>query len=434
MRKILLFLCVLISAAASAPAETVNLDEAIDIILEYNPDVSDAVENIRNAEENIPSVLSIEKSRLGVSGSYAADLVPDETAFPGTGGGEGSLSASANLSVPILPQLSVSGRINDRASGEVSLSLSPFALPNVSPQQQAAYEKALVSLEYTARSVAFSAENTILSYLAEADALIYAEKQLLIAEKSYDLTKLSYDLGESTFTEVQDAASNLSSKRQQLITARKSRLEAEKNLKLLFGPGRETPQIAQITSGELARRIAGRMEAVDAKKGSAPYSSAVENYSIDLKRLQAELDRTWGWRPDLSVGSSLSFPGGDFSLSASLSISPSDFKGGERADLEEAIEALQDDIATEHYVLDLEKELKMGSIEIALEALDAAGLQLEQARTLFEEEKILAAEGERTELELLKAEANVIAAENTVFQQSAAVLRAQNDYLLLFPE
>jgi outer membrane protein TolC len=434
MRKMLLLFFIPAFTVLPVCAEEVGLDEAIAIILESNPDVIDAVKSVREAEENIPSAFSIEKARLGVSGSYAADLIPDETAGPLPSSGEGNLSASANLSVPIIPQVSLSGRINDRASGEVSLSLSPFALPNVSPQQKAAYEKAVVSLEYTSRALAANAENTILSYLSKADELSYAEKQLLIAEKSYNVTKLSYELGESTFTDVQNAASNLTSKRQQLFNARKSRLEAEKSLKLLFGPSLETPEIADISTDELQQRITARSKAVNVKKDAAPYSSAVENYAVDLDRLQGELDRTWGWRPDLSVGSSLSFPGGDFSLSASLSISPSDFQGDKRADIEEDIEDLKRDMDTEQYVLRLEKELKMRSIEIALQALEMARLQLEQAHTLYEEEKILAAEGERTELELLKAEASVISAENGLFQQSAAVLRAQSDYLLLFPD
>jgi outer membrane protein TolC len=432
-----------LSLASPLGAETLTLQETVERILLTNPDIARAQRSVREADDEIEPIVTLEKTRLSVSGSYADTIVEGDSA-PATGGignaGSGSddqgwglpFDANASLNVPIFPQMSLGGSISSRGSGEVSLSISPFASPNRTPRQIEAYQQALIKLGSLERQIAAQAESAVLNYLNTVRELEYARMALEVEEEVYSIAKQSYDLGETTVSDLQDASTKLNTVRQSYYNAQKKRLEAVKTIKLLLGPGTESPEILFMSLEDLRQLIDARNGEIAESAGTIPTSQSLETSRVSLESLQEQLKDDWPWRPNFSISGKIDIPDTSFTIGASLSFSPADLKIDSRQDLKNSIDDTIEGIAQEEYVLSLELELAHQSLEISEGALDSALTGLEQAGVLLEETKLLRQHGERTAVELRQSELNAFKAQNTAYQQAMSLLKTQNDLLLMY--
>ena len=172
---ILLGICL---TAFAGPLE-VSLDEFVSLVLANNRDIEKSERSVRDAESELKGWLSLEDTRLDLSGSlrYLPPAVVEEArrAAEGQTGGETvdvtpiaaptTLSGTLSVSVPIIPQVSMSGQMSSAGNGSVSLSLKPFATGIEDPAGVEVYRKAVLQLVDARSRTAYDAEEAGLSLL-----------------------------------------------------------------------------------------------------------------------------------------------------------------------------------------------------------------------------------------------------------------------------
>lgn len=441
MRRAFLAFWLATGLLGRASLQGLNIDEAVALAVESSPEVIAAVEAARDAAEAVGSPFELEKSRLSVTGSYqpATESGGREGSTP-TSESEDPYSAAADLSLPVLPQLSLSGSLDSAGKGSASVTLAPFAPWNFYTVEQGAYRQTLAELEAKVAETGARAERLVLDYLVARSRVEHAKEAAVLAEESYEAVRRSYDLGEVGFDDVRDAQQEVSDARRQHLSAQKTLVAAGKTLSLLLGPtvirshtGSDgSIRIEPLTTEEVLRRAGERRLVVDRLDPARSSSTALERSRIELETLKRQERETWLWRPALTVKGGMSFPDSRLTASISLSFSPSDLNDDRLGDLASAIEDTADAIATEQFTLALDVEAARRSVEISREALDAALLDRERARVLAEEAEILLEHGERTVIEAHQARLSLESAEIGVFQAAADLLSAQSDYLLYF--
>lgn len=419
-----------------------DIDEAVAMAVESSPDVVDAVAAAERAAERIGSVFELDSVRFGLSGSYREQSAENDSdarpGGPGQPGDASPYSGSADVTLPIIPQLSMSGSVDTDFDGSVSVSLKPFARSNTYTKERGEYRKALSELETQILRTRSAAEKAALEYLSSLRRLALAEAELSLAEDSYEVTTKTYELGETTVDALRDAQSAVGAKRRAYFSARNRATDRTKALSLLLGPSvydRSDSSIVEPLDLEtLVSRVHERTAYTADMTQAAEYSPAVEMASIELESLEAQLRETWLWRPNLSIQGTVDLPAETVGVSASLSFSPSDLNDETRSDLEQSIRDIIETIEAERFALSLDIDAARSSVAIAHEALEAALLDLEQVSLIEAETELLFEQGERTELELREAR---LASKNSgaeAFEAAAGLLSAQNEYLLLFGE
>lgn len=425
---------ILTMVSVAAAAEELSLEETVALIMDHNPSIRSALLEVERARNALDPVHSLSNSKLSVSGTYgAADGAGRTENSPAPLSENRTLTGSMNLSVPILPQLSFGAAVDRNGNGSVSFSVAPFAKANGSPAETAAYLKARARYEAVVRETRAGAERTILQAFVKERELSYAERALELEERRYEIEQELYRIDEATMSEVQDAAAALAAARRELYNAQKAVLESHKALKLMLGPDVPDVRIEAPGSDEVIARTEMLGGEISGNTTAEPDSLELQTARIELETLEAELSETPVWRPNLAISGTYGFPEGEYSVGAVLSFSPSDLRHEERAELDRRIFEARENLATERYLLALECDLSLRTIEISRQALEAARIDLEKAGLLSSETRLLREQGERTELELREAELSAERARNQVFSQAVNLLSAWNDYLRLFP-
>ena len=426
-------------------AQTVSLDEFVELVLANNRGIQNAERSVRDAEGELSGWLSLENTRFDVSGSLrylppmeegAGGLSDPSGGQPGgesTQEGQTTLSGEVSVSVPIIPQVSVSGRLNDEGNGSVSLSLKPFATGIEDPGAEEAYRKAVLQLVDLRSRTVYDAEEAGLSLLMREAEWELVKEELSYEEKSYVVVKQRYEIGDATYDELQDASGSVSTARKDALTAERNVLSARKDVQLLLGPGVEEIEIASLGLVELLGMIEERKAEAGASGGEVS-SLKLEQLAAELDRLRSDLAALWVWRPALSVSASVSVPFEDAQGSVSLSFSPSDLRNEERRELEETIEDKLYDISTERFSLGVELDLQERSVSVSEEIVESEGVVLEQGRLSMEEAELLYEQGELTELELEQELLRLKGTENRMFSSAADLYRSLGDLLYLYQQ
>lgn len=433
------WIAALLFTLPSLPA--LDIDGAVALAVESSPEVVEAMEAVREAAEAIGSPFELEKSRLSVTGSFqaAAESGGVNTSGPDSAT-DGSYSARADVSLPILPQLSVSGGVDAAGEGSASVSVVPFAPWKSYTVEKGAYRQSLAALEGIVSETRARAEKLVLDYLVARFEVEHAKEFAALQEQAYEAVRRSYDLGEADFEEVRDAQQHVGDARRQYLAAERTLISAGKTLSLLLGPAaarRHTAeggaiQVEPVSIEEIMRRIEERDAVVQALAPTRASSAALERARIELETLERQERETWFWRPTVTVQGGVSYPDFRTTASVSLSFSPSDLNGDRIQDLDSAIDDTIATIDTEEFTLALDVEAARRSVDISREAFGAALLDRERARLLADETEVLLDHGERTVIEARQANLSLRSAEIGVFRAGSELLAAQNDYLLYF--
>jgi len=418
----------LVSAGAeNAPTEDLAVEQFVALVLEHSRDIEKAEQSVQDALEEMDVRTSLEGSSVSVSGGLG--YVPPSGSF----GAQWGAGADASLSVPILPQVSLSGRIDDALTGSVSLSLKPFALGLADPAKEESYLKALVKLTYTRAQTALEAEKSALDLLARRKDRVKAQEDLDYREDSYHVVSERYALEDATHDEYIEAGSQLSTARRSALEAEKRLLDAQKDVKLLLGPDVEAVAIGEVSLEQLLGMIdARRGTADDLSSAGKAGSQNLEELEIGLDRLEADLERTWLWRPNLSISAGASVPLESFQATVSLSFSLSDLKTEERDDLKETIADQREDISLERYSLEVEGEIQKKSVATAEYALEVALTEVDQNRLTVAESEVLHEQGYLTDLELRQSRLALRAAEISAFSSACDLYYALGELILLY--
>jgi outer membrane protein TolC len=410
----------------------VSLDEYVALVLEHNADIRQAEESVEDAAENLGIRIELENTRISLGGSvrYGPNMMGDS---------EATWSTDASVSVPVIPQVSVGGRIDPigagdtEVTGSLSLTLNPFATGLSNPADREAYDKAALNLIYTKSRIVLNAENAGFGILLRQAEWKQVEADLAYQQSRYDVVKQRYEIGDATYEEYQEAMSSLSSARRSAFDAEKRLLTARKDLQLLLGPEVDMAEIETITLDEMQLMIEQRRSLADAAAASGPPTSqSLEQAEVELRRLEEDLRQTWLWRPNLAVSVSAGVPLEDVQASISLSFSPGELKIDERNDLQESIEDKLDEIVTERFTIDVERQLQLANVAMAEEALEIAMVELEQSRLSLEEAEELYQQGYLTELELEQNRLQLSSAENRAFSSAYDLYAVLGELLSFF--
>lgn len=416
-------------AGAHVFAETqMTVSQIAEYALENSRDIENAIDSVRDAEEVAGGIFEFESSRLSVNGGYiyAPDAPVDVH----------SLSLGSSISVPIIPQISVSGSIDqileDEMQGSVSISVSPFAGLGSEWREWEILRKAQVQLSSVEARVPMNAELDALDMVRTVLNLSYVERALALEESKYEIAQNQYELGDLNYSEYDSAVNGLSGARQKYYEAQKSLFATQKKMYQILGPGADEVQITPISVEEILSMIGTREnELSDAMLGN-PTSVTLLNTMIELEALNRQLKQTPAFLPDVSVSANTNFPFSSARASVSFSVSPNNLALEERDDIKQSIVWKQLDLEIEQQSIELEKKTLQNSLAVAKEALQVSQNSLEAAIRRFEENKYLHDLGEKLDIELEEFELSVFSAEINLFRSAVDLYRSLGDLLLLY--
>jgi hypothetical protein len=385
-----------------------------------------ATRSVERARKDLVGEPELMDSSLSISGGYNAERT--------TG-----WSGASSLSLSLIPQLSAgaSVSVNDelKLSESVSLSLKPLAPNRQTFTEEKALNNALVAERFLKHSIYLDAEQAALSLLIRERERELAYSREALEQKKYELEQRRREVGEASFQDVQDQLVELIDARQSMFNSEQLFLSSWKTLQLLITPGEEKIGVQPLSAEELLQWIEARKLQVQDLRDEQPSTEKLEKLMIELVALQGELQATPPWRPDLSLSTSVGFPyrfPGSHSVTLSFAISPNQFAGDEREELQEDIEIKRLEIAAETYAAQLQKTLGQQNIALVEQALISAQIQGERDRVALQEAELLFQQGQRTSLELEQLRLNLRRTEDLTFQAAIDLYRVLGEYLLLF--
>lgn len=466
-----LFLIGMISSAGMLFGQSLEIDgdgmgvdELISIAEKGNVELKAAARGVKQAERELEGPLTLEKSKISAGARYgysAGESSGGGGVLPGgTAAAEShSLSVSADLNLPIIPQLILGGSVElplydssagSAGPGEVSGSLSiaayPFAAPVFTPRGSWAYSRALYSYQYAAYEIAFSVEEAVLALLTASKERADGEVGLGIAEEEYAIIREEYEMGETTFDELTDKSDALTEARHNVYTREKALLSAERvfygsigtGIPGISGTGESGNdggvKIKPISLEELSEGVETRGRIIDTLGNKVPESLHLSLLRMELEEMRAEEVAAWSYRPDLSVTAAVDIPTEGFSAGITYTFSPEDIKADEKTTLKENILSREEEIAQELYFLQKEKEMLLSQIQTAAELVSLNRSAREDALITLEETRFLAGEGDRTTTELSRAELSVRTKETSLYAATVELYTLQGEYLLLYAE
>ena len=437
----------LTALVSTVGAETVMTVEEIGEYARSNGrDAKSALANLALAEEGFEGVIAIENSSLKLDGSYT--LTPDSASTPLLTDEDHDASASATVTVPIIPQLSLSARFSsdlldtDRDSGAptvdwdpratLSLTASPFASMPDGFREWETHQKALVRVSYTEQLAVFDAQLSALAVLRSQMNLAVADENFALEERKQEISKKQYELGDISYSELQDSGADLNTARKQYFDAQKALLSAQKALYTILGPELGLIEVVPLELEDMLSLVDALQVRLQAADAADPVSQNLKYLEIELAALNRQLEETPLLQPSLTLSANSNIPFTSVAGSISITLSPNQVKDEERRDIREAIEDKQLDISTELLGLELELQMLQRSIAVAREAYEVSVNDLERAETIYEETKFFHERGERTDIELEEASLSVTSAEIRLFGSTADLYSSLGDLLLLF--
>jgi hypothetical protein len=256
-----------------------------------------------------------------------------------------------------------------------------------------------------------------------------------LQQSKYELIQREQEIGEASFQDVQDQLVDLIEARQDLFSKESGYLGDWRTLQLLFAPGEERISVAPLSIAELMRMVELRRTRIEAFSQAEPVTEELENLRLELAALEAQLQATSAWRPELSVSTAVDFPyayPGSHSMSVGLSFSPNQLNRDEREDLREDIEIKRMEIAAESSAVALQKSLELQNIALVEQALASARIQVERDRVSLQEAELLFQQGRRTSLELEQLRLNLRRTQILTFRSAVEIYRVLGVYQMLF--
>jgi hypothetical protein len=393
-----------------------------------NIELKQMLRTLHQAERNLEGPLTLDVSSVTFGARYGD-----------------ALSASGDLSIPIVPQITVGGGVavplyNDSAAeegpgevtGSINLTARPFASPKLTARSTESYEKAYYSYIYRKAELLFSVEKVFLTVLTAEKERTDAEEMLRLRTEEYEIAKKKYSLGEATLRELTDQADSLSEARQSYYSREKALLSAERDFYTVIGRTSAAETVIRpITLDELLEWIEKRDGVVQSRKNGPPQSLTLAMLRIELASLAAEKGMLRTYRPNLSVTAAIDVPSNDFSAGISYSFSPEDIQTDEVTALKENVLSVEEKIENELFTLQKETEMLLSQTRTAYEILNLNRSAYEDAILTLEEVRFLAEEGERTRVELQQAELSAQSKRTALYASAVELYILQGDFILL---
>jgi hypothetical protein len=418
---------ILLTTVASGFSIDLTLSEFVSQAVAESSAIADAEEAAEEALDALSPGYDFDALRLSLSGSgrYTPDPAPTQDPF--------APSASANLSIPVIPQISLSAQVStnfETVDSSYSLSISPLASRKVTYRERKAYEMATLQLVSLAVTVPYQFEQAAYCLILAELSAATAKDKLALEESEYNVSKEQYEIGDLGWSQYNAAVDSYSSAQRGVFDAERSELSARRQLTDLVGItlGSATlvaPEIDAIES-ELNRR----KNRIETEEASA-LSTGVITAEIELRSLEGELKATPVIEPTLSISANANLPFTSVNGSVSFTLSPAQYNGDKRDDLKHDIEDKSEDLEIEKLSLEFEINMIKRQIESAERLYATSVTSVESARIAFEEAEFLHAEGDRTDTELEEARLNLDSANQNRYKNAVNLLSVYDDLLQL---
>lgn len=387
-----------------------SLEEIEALAREKNLEYRKALLTAKRAASALEDALPLSKTFLSFSAQYGKTSDPD------------FLGYSASVSLPLLEQLGVSGRIDQDSLYQLGLSVNPLYHSDSSRQLALAYRKALLQVEDLSISVGKEARQSALAWMTSLRKSHYQEELAALRKAAYEDEQVKYKAGESTLEDVRESFISWSQAETALIDIRQKTRQAETNLHLTLNSDPSTVRIDPLSLEELYKALTELQTGLDPEDGD--YSG---QYSVIAARLEAEsakakYDSTWLISPSLSITANINpDPAGNpaVSGSATLNISVQDWKGAEKEQAREELALAREAALISETRSRLDLLQSLAALDIAQQTRKIRELELEQAKILAEEADFLHSLGRISRLEQWNTLLTLKAAENELFSALA---------------
>ena len=424
-----------------------TVSDVADYALRHNREIKTAQSNVSAARETISEVFSLDKSSLSISGGYnytkaktteLAETRQDaqqEAQVPK----EHTVNVDGSVTIPIIPQLSISAGIGDtlfddkdNTQASLRLNFNPFNDTSANWKDWETLRKAEIQLDNLKISVPMNAEAAALAMVKGQLDLESAERAMRLAQSEYEIYLKRYELEDITYVELEDSRIKASTTRQAYYNSQKSLLSLKKNLYQIIGPDLGEVELSSLAVDDVSKLVDAREADLQAAAAGGAVTVDLLNQAVELEALRRKLKATPLFKPSLSLSGNMSLF--DFRAGASLSISfsPDQFQTKERAEIEAAIADKELDLALAQAYVDLEVRMLTQSVSFAREALQISLSDYESSQIQYRETELLHQRGERTALELEQSGLSVFSSSIRLFSSAVELYRNLGDLLKLY--
>lgn len=412
--------------------ETLSLEQIILMARESNPDLLDARNDLKTAENDLVDDFRWSDSSLKLSGDW--DAYEDESYQSMGEDGTGTLS----FDVAVLDQLSLDGSVNTDSDISAGITVKPFNMTSTTLESQTTLDNAQKELLFSEAELDWDVLNLALALsLAEKNARWALAMEELESDQ-YQASHALYVAGDLTYEELLTAMDDLTDAEDDSLTYASEHLDASQELwSYLSHFGENTLEELTLQDGEnLADRLLEELEALEDLPNQSQDVSEARN---DLLEAQRDWEITWEIHPGLSVSAGLSGKLDESEetkaeLSLSLTLSESSFNRVEREILAAEVEVKEAELNQALYESELDRKSLLAAVDQAKKARESAQRDLERKIILAAETALLHEQGDRTVLEKREAELEQVEAEIKLFQRYTEEVEACTDYLALYPE
>lgn len=418
------------SAFADGAAPPLPVDDFIVEAVGSSDSLADAQIALEEAAKALSPGFETDDIRLSISGSgrYSAGISSQHTMQDPF-----SPSASASLSIPIIPQIQAGAQLStdfDTVSSSFSISASPFAEGSVTWRELEGYQQAGLKLASLTASLPYQIESAVYGYVTAAWSQELAEAKLALEEERFTVFSAQYAVGDISWSDFDAASQALSGAQRALFDAERSTLSARKQLVDSTGIELGTREVIRPSIEEIEAAIESRRNRISEETDQATTES-VRSSQIALAALEAQLEATPLFDPSVSVSANADLPFSSVSLSASITLSPSQYQREERDDLAEAIAEQLETIEIEQRLLEFEIGMLIRQIESAERLYTVSIASEESARVACENTSYYHELGDQTDLELEEARISLESAQLNRYRNAVSLLSTLGDLVEL---
>lgn len=387
----------------------------------------DSLEDIAlYGSENNLSYQSSQISLLEADGERVGLLKPDQSTIDFNAAYDelksDKWSLSSTLTVPLMEQISLMGKIEEDMSGRAGIILNPLRHSSDKIQSEIDFDSTLLVSEGVRLSSEKNAVSAALSWMSSYRD--YETQKILVSLKeiNYSDDKVRYDLGEVTLDDLQASLIEWSEARVKLSDITLAYRDCETSLLRELGSGKEDVTIGMLSLDDLKSSLLRIQESIDPESGNFLKNNDYLHSLLNVSRAR-EIDKsTWIYEPDLELAAYLNFDrDGDVTVSAdfSLTLSLDQVQQRENRISEMKLELSLKESEQSRNAAELEFQQIVDSISSTEINSEIAKLELEQAHILLSEAEFLQKQGEYSTVDLEEMKVIVSTAENSYYESLA---------------
>ena len=412
---VLFSLC--LGSIASAGAETLtDLEDITSFALARNLEYRQALLAVNKAASQIEGPFRLSRTALSITGQYGQDA---------------GWGAGAALNVPVLDQLGINAKINQDKASQISISVNPLYHSDSSAQLALVYRKALLQAEQILIQTEQSVQGAALAWMESQRKIEYQKSLAQIKQIAYEDEKVRYSVGEATLDDVRESLIAWSQAENQYTESLQNHRQSEAALYTALNSDLAGIEISPLTITDLYYALEKLKSATVPGDGYGSKDYSVLYARIETESALAKYRNTWTFSPDLSFSASLAidpnFGNRNLTASLSLSISPENWKGGDKQRAAEELLLAQEAAALAEMKAGISYSQALTALETAARAREIRELELEQAGLLREEADFLYPRGEISFIEYSEILLTRQAAENNLFSALISEYSAWQD-------